>query len=68
MGRATLWWKFSLRAEYLHDDQVSDSAMRTERWRGKVFRSRKVDQSVLASLVLVVVSGLIIVRARSRAF
>jgi hypothetical protein len=41
MVSATLRRKFSLRAEYLHDDQMSNPAMRTERWRGRDFGGRQ---------------------------
>ena len=41
MVRATSGWKFSLRAEYLHDDQMSNPAMRTERQRGRDFGGRR---------------------------
>jgi len=38
--RAALWWKFSSRAECLHDDQMSNPAMRTERRRWCDFGGR----------------------------
>ena len=41
MVRATLGRKFSLRAEQLHDDQMSNAAMRTEWWRGGGLAGRR---------------------------
>ena len=41
--RATLGWKFSLRAEDLHDDQMPDAAMRTEWQRGGGFGGGRPD-------------------------
>ena len=39
--RATLGWKFSMRTELLHYDQMSNPAMRTEWWRGGSFAGRR---------------------------